>query len=167
MWRPLSSPLAAGGICLRLSSVLNPGTSCQGDSAFLGYDGSEAERLQVWRRFLFFFLWGEKNILREQTRLPRSVRCHPASSGSTCGPKVCLLLPLAHVSPSVSGVGCQDSHEVSLEVDRHQSPRQPEQPPFLYTNPNPPGCEGSERRDLGPCHPSPPWELFIAHCSGC
>lgn len=57
VWRPLSSPLAAGGIGLRLSTFLNPGTSCQGDSAFLGRQRSRAPS---GIEKIFIFLWGQK-----------------------------------------------------------------------------------------------------------
>lgn len=91
--------------------------------AFRGRDGSEAESLQVWRRFLFFS--GEKkNIPRGKKKkkhtTPKAIQIASCLLWVTVRPKVCLLLPLAHVSSLVSGIGCQDSHEVGLEVDCHQ-----------------------------------------------
>lgn len=46
------------------------------------------------------------------------------------------------------------------------SPRQPEQPLFLYTTPSPSGCYDSVGRNLELCQPPPPWEPFPAYCYG-
>lgn len=59
-----------------------PGTSCQGDIALLWYDGRKAERLPVWKAFLFFP--GEK--MDEQNTpnskcLPSIVNFNPGFSG--------------------------------------------------------------------------------------
>lgn len=68
MWRPLSSQTGSWVHSSRVYSVLMLVTSCQGDTASLGYNRRKAESLQVWKALLLFP--GEK---MNRTTLPISV----------------------------------------------------------------------------------------------